>query len=95
MNILKEAVGTLSKSALELTIQQRERMDGPLVDLTVHNGQTLLSLDTDDNPPAKAASIQTYTTNNPPDRAGFTLVLKGTAIVDGQTQKVAVYRPSN
>jgi hypothetical protein len=93
MTPLKEKVGTLSKTALETTIQQQERLNGPLVDLTVQNGQTVLTLDTDGNPPAKAL-IDTYTTSNPPDKAGLSVVLKGTAIVDGQTQNVAVYRPS-
>lgn len=86
--------GTLTKAQLEQTLIQKEPVNGPLVKIEADadGKNTIMSFDTDEDPPKKTAALDTYTGANPPAKVGFSILLTGSGIVEGKKAQIVVYR---
>ena len=92
-----------SLSDLQTIVQQQEGQLGPLIALghgellasdgTTEQDVTVLTVDMDQDPPVKLATLQQAVGGQAVPLAGSTLICTGDCYVSGQILTIAAYRP--
>ncbi len=83
--------GSLSLEDFETTVQQKEDINGFLKALGKDGDQNTFTIDRR-RPPTNLAKLETYKGDEPPAKAGHSVVCTGDCLVDGQSAKVVAYR---
>src|SRR5271157_141951 len=92
-----------SLSDLQMIVQQQEGLLGPLIALghgqlpasdgTTQQDVTILTVDMDQGPPAKRATLEQAVGGQAAPLAGSTPICTGDCYVSGRIQTIAAYRP--
>jgi hypothetical protein len=80
---------------LNKVITQKEELLGPLIAIGNDGNKTLLTFDTDLNPPAKHAVVARIVgTSQPVVAVGFTMVSRGKVFIESTLTKALATRPN-
>ena len=85
--------GAKPLSELQAVVQQQEGIFGPLQSLSMQPPNNVMTLIVGPSPPlTERALLETYT-DHPPAKTGAILICVAECLVNGQSAKVAAYRP--
>jgi hypothetical protein len=84
--------GTQTLADFQTVVQENEGIFGPLAGLGNDGENSIITL-TVGAKPNKRVVLEVIESENPPDKDGHQLICTGDCLVNGQSTKVAAYRP--
>jgi hypothetical protein len=92
--VQKACDGNKPLDYLQAVIQQEEGIFGPLQSLAAQAPNNVITMIVGPSPPSSQRAVLATYDGHPPEKPGATLICVADCLVDGNTAKVAAYRPN-